>query len=121
MATVEVQSPVPALKEEIQAPAPAHKELLSKENFVEALQTKEKYVLIYAYIGEVSPQAEEAARRHAHNTDAWKVDVEKFPTAKENLKLMEFPAVVVFKDGKEIKRAEGLNPEKAKEVAAVLV
>ena len=62
-----------------------------------------------------------AAKRHAHNTVAYKVDVEKFPTAKENLKLQEFPAVVVFKDGKEIKRAEGLNPEKAKEVAAVLV
>jgi thioredoxin-like negative regulator of GroEL len=62
-----------------------------------------------------------AAKRHAHNTVAWKVDVEKFPTAKENLKLKEFPAVVVFKDGKEIKRAEALTPEKAKEIAAVLV
>jgi len=106
---------------EVQTPVPAHKELLSKENFAEALQTKDKYVLIYAYTGKVSPQAEDAAKRHAHNTAAFKVDVEKFPTAKENLKLKEFPAVVVFKDGKEIKRAEGLNPEKAKEVAAVLI
>ena len=44
---------------ETQQAVPAHKELLSKENFQEALQTKEKYVLIYAYTGEVPPQAEE--------------------------------------------------------------
>ena len=52
---------------------------------------------------------------------AYKVDVEKFPSAKDNLKLTEFPAIVVFKDGKELKRAEALNPEKAKEIAAILV
>jgi len=106
---------------EVQTPVPAHKQLESKEQFAEALQTKDKYVLIYAYTGKVSPGAEEAAKRHAHNTAAYKVDVEKFPTAKENLKLKEFPAVVVFKDGKEIKRAEALTPEKAKEIAAILV
>jgi hypothetical protein len=48
MATVEIQQPVPA-----------HKELLSKEDFQAALQTQEKYVLIYAHIGPVPPQAEE--------------------------------------------------------------
>jgi hypothetical protein len=48
MATVDVQQAVPA-----------HKELLNKDSFVEALQTKEKYVLIYAHTGEVPPQAEE--------------------------------------------------------------
>ena len=34
---------------------------------MEALQTKEKYVLIYAYTGEVSPQAEEYVSRTSSN------------------------------------------------------
>jgi len=61
------------------------------------------------------------ARKYAANTEAFKVDVEKFPSAKENLKLETFPAVVIFKDCKEIKRVEGMNKDKAAEVAAVLV
>jgi len=35
-----------------------HKELNSKADFDAALETKDKYVLIYAYSGEVAPQAE---------------------------------------------------------------
>jgi len=101
--------------------APAHKTLASKEDFQNALQTKDRYVLIYAYQGQVPPAAEEAAKRHAANTDAYKVNVDDFPSAKDNLKLTEFPAIVVFKDGKELKRVEGLNPEKAKEIGSVLV
>jgi thioredoxin-like negative regulator of GroEL len=62
-----------------------------------------------------------AARRHAETTVAYKVDVDKFPSAKENLKVTEFPAVVVFKDGKEIKRVEGINKDNAREIASVLV
>jgi len=88
---------------------------------MEAIQTKEKYVLLYAYTGEITPAAEAAARRHVHNTVAYKVDVEKFPTCKDNLKLTTFPAVVVFKDGKEIKRVEGVNKDNAQEIVDVLV
>jgi thioredoxin-like negative regulator of GroEL len=62
-----------------------------------------------------------AARAHAHNTDAYKVNVDEFPSAKENLKLTTFPAVVVFKDGKEIKRVEGVNKDNAKDIVEVLV
>ena len=38
--------------------AAAHRALTSKAEFDEALATQDKYVLIYAYAGEVSPQAE---------------------------------------------------------------
>lgn len=37
----------------------AHTELNSKSDFDKALETKGKYVLIYAYEGSVSSQAEE--------------------------------------------------------------
>jgi hypothetical protein len=50
--TTVVVDPAPVL-------TPAHIVLDSKERFQEAVQTKDKYVLIYAYTGEVSPQAEE--------------------------------------------------------------
>jgi thioredoxin-like negative regulator of GroEL len=62
-----------------------------------------------------------AGKKHAATTDAYKVNVDDFPTAKKNLKLEQFPAVVVFKVGKEPKRVEGLNPEKTKEIAEVPV
>jgi thioredoxin-like negative regulator of GroEL len=62
-----------------------------------------------------------AAEEHAHNTAAYSVDVEKYPTAKEYFKVTVVPTVVVYKDGKEIKKVEGMDGEKAKEVAAVLV
>jgi len=113
-----VETPIAPI--EVEAPA-AHKEITNREQFLAAIQTKDKYVLLYAYTGEVTPAAEAAAKQHAHNTDAYKVDVDKFPTCKENLKLTAFPAVVVFKDGKEIKRVEGVNKDNAKEVVEVLV
>jgi thioredoxin-like negative regulator of GroEL len=36
------------------------------------------------------------------------------------LKLNELPAVVVFKDGKEISRVEGINKDKAAELIALI-
>ncbi|KAF2672569.1 hypothetical protein BT63DRAFT_409675 [Microthyrium microscopicum] len=107
MATAEVQS--------------QHTQLHSKEDFQKAVGTKDKYVIIFAHTGEIPEKAENAAKAYAHNTASFSVDVEKFPAAKENLKLTEFPSAIVFKDGAEIKRAEGLNPEKAKELMSVLV
>jgi hypothetical protein len=41
------------------SPTPAHIVLDSKEKFQAAMQTKDKYVLIYAYVDVVSPQAQE--------------------------------------------------------------
>ena len=43
----------------VQAPVAVHKELSSKEQFQAALQTKDRYVLIFAYQNEVPPGAEE--------------------------------------------------------------
>jgi len=98
-----------------------HKPLTSKDEFQAALATKDKYVLIFAYQGaDIPPGAKEYAKKFASTTDAYKVNVDDFPTAKENLKLTELPAVLVFKDGKEIKRVENMNAEKAKEIAEVL-
>lgn len=37
----------------------SHKEITSKQDFDDAIATQGKYVFIYAYEGEVSPQAEE--------------------------------------------------------------
>ena len=62
-----------------------------------------------------------AAKKHAATTDAYKVNIDKFPSAKENLKIATFPAVIVFKDGAELKRVEGVNKENAHEIAAILV
>ena len=62
-----------------------------------------------------------AADKHAATTDAYKVDVDKYPTAKEFFKITTTPTVVVYKDGKELKKVEGVNEENAKEIASVLV
>jgi len=125
MAAVEApMSPTSALAPapiEVTIQEPAHKPCASKEQFMEALQTKDKYVLLYAFTGEITEAAEAAARRHVHNTVAYKVNVDEFPTCKDNLKLETFPAVVVFKDGKEIKRVEGVNKDNAHEIVEVLV
>jgi thioredoxin-like negative regulator of GroEL len=61
-----------------------------------------------------------AAKNHAATTSFYKVDVDANPNAKENLKLNELPAAVVFKDGKEISRVEGINKEKAAELIALI-
>jgi hypothetical protein len=45
----------------------AHKELNSKEDFEQALAVKDRYVFIYAYEGEVPPQAETYVHDHHHH------------------------------------------------------
>ncbi|KAF2436917.1 hypothetical protein EJ08DRAFT_6620 [Tothia fuscella] len=97
-----------------------HKDLNSKADFDAALATKDKYVLIYLYSNEIYPGAEEAADKHADTTDAYKVDVEKHAAAKEYFKVLTTPTVVVYKDGKELKKVEGVNEENAKEIAAII-
>ncbi|KAF2455309.1 hypothetical protein BDY21DRAFT_350389 [Lineolata rhizophorae] len=98
----------------------AHQELNSKTDFENALQTKGKYVLIYCYSGEVPEKAEAAAKEHADTTDAFKVDVDKYATAKEYFNVEVVPTVAVYKDGKEIKRVEGLDEAKTAELSTFL-
>ncbi|QDS69168.1 hypothetical protein FKW77_010547 [Venturia effusa] len=99
----------------------SHQDLTSKADFDAALATEGKYVLIYAYSGEISEKADAAGKKHEHNTKAFKVDVDAYPTAKEFFDIKTTPTVVVYKDGKELKKIEGLDETKAKEIASVLV
>ncbi|KAE9980719.1 hypothetical protein BLS_007715 [Venturia inaequalis] len=99
----------------------SHQDLNSKADFDAALATEDKYVLIYAYSGEVSEKADAAGKRYEHNTKAFKVDVDANPAAKEFFDIKTTPTIVVYKNGKELKKVEGLDGEKAKEVASVLV
>lgn len=62
-----------------------------------------------------------AGKRYEHNTKAFKVDVDANPAAKEFFDIKTTPTIVVYKNGKELKKVEGLDGEKAKEVASVLV
>jgi thioredoxin-like negative regulator of GroEL len=47
--------------------------------------------------------------------------VDAYPTAKAFFNIETTPTVVIYKDGKELKKVEGVNEEKAKELAAILV
>lgn len=62
-----------------------------------------------------------AGKQFEHNTKAFKVDVDAYPTAREFFDIKSTPTVVVYKDGKELKKVEGLDADKAKEIASVLV
>ncbi|KAF2732785.1 hypothetical protein EJ04DRAFT_513649 [Polyplosphaeria fusca] len=99
-----------------------HKELTGKEEFEAALATKDRYVFIYAYEGEISPKAAENAKKYAATTDAYSVDVSKYPKAKASFKVEVTPTAIVFKNGEELKRVEGTkeNPEKMKEIDDLL-
>ncbi|KAF2094446.1 hypothetical protein NA57DRAFT_60489 [Rhizodiscina lignyota] len=98
----------------------AHKDLTSKADFDAALATQGKYVLIYAYAGDVSPKAEEAAQKHAATTEAFKVDVDKYETAKAFFGITKTPTVVVYKDGKEVKKVEGMDEAGMSEIASIV-
>lgn len=62
-----------------------------------------------------------AAKKHEANTKAFKVDVDAYPTAKAFFDIKTTPTIVVYKGGKELKKVEGIDEEKAKEIASVLV
>jgi len=53
----------------------AHTELTSQEDFQKALATKDKYVFIYAYEGEISPQAEEYVQLHLNSVQMMLTDL----------------------------------------------
>jgi thioredoxin 1 len=60
------------------------------------------------------------SEKHAATTVNYKVDVSKNTAAKEGLKITVVPTVIIYKDGKEVKRVESVNAEKAEEIGAFL-
>ncbi|CAK4034837.1 hypothetical protein B0A49_13074 [Lecanosticta acicola] len=97
-----------------------HTELNSKSDFDKALDTKGKYVLIYAYENSVNPKADEYASSYASSTDAYKVDVAKHAAAREYFGVTTVPTIVVYKDGKEVKKVEGADQAGMEEVRNLL-
>lgn len=98
------------------------KELNSKSDFDDAIARKDKkYVLIYAYSGEMPWQSERGEERHAHNTDAYKVDIDKYPTAKDYFSVTTAPSVIIYQDGSEIGKEEDMDEDKAKRIGELLV
>ncbi|KAK3061734.1 hypothetical protein LTS18_005551 [Coniosporium uncinatum] len=97
-----------------------HAPLESKQAFDDAIATKGKYVLIYAYENEVDPKAEAASDQYEDRCAPFKVDVVKYPQAKNYFNLTSLPSVVIYKDGDIIKKIEGLDREKAQEIKATL-
>ncbi|OQO03550.1 hypothetical protein B0A48_10214 [Cryoendolithus antarcticus] len=98
----------------------AHTELTSKADFDKALETTDKYVLVYAYEGEVSPQAESYATKFASTVDSYKLDISKYPEAAKFHGISSAPSIVVYKSGKEVSKVEGVVPEKMKELGEML-
>ncbi|KAJ9628635.1 hypothetical protein H2203_002537 [Taxawa tesnikishii (nom. ined.)] len=99
----------------------AHKDLKSKADMEAALQTTGKYVLIYFYEGHVNPKADEMSQQFADTTDAYRVNIQDLPQqALDRFKVTQVPTIIIFKDGGEAKRVDGVTPEKMKDVAAML-
>ncbi|KIW01559.1 uncharacterized protein PV09_07035 [Verruconis gallopava] len=100
----------------------SHTELTSREEYEAAIAKDDKYVLIFAYVDEVHPKAEERAQKHAGTTHNYKVDISKNESAAKGLGLTpaDAPAVVIYKAGKEVKRFKNVNAEIAEEIGAFL-
>ncbi|ORY00908.1 hypothetical protein BCR34DRAFT_592454 [Clohesyomyces aquaticus] len=98
----------------------SHKELNSKEDFAAAMETKDRYVFIYAYEGAIPPQATENAKRFADTTDAYSIDVGANPMPKEKLGITKVPTALVFRDGKEVARVDQMGPESMKGIEEIL-
>lgn len=47
--------------------------------------------------------------------------MDKYATAKDFFKITKTPTVLVYKDGKELKRIDGMDAEGAKEISSILV
>ncbi|KAK5112693.1 hypothetical protein LTR85_011204 [Meristemomyces frigidus] len=97
-----------------------HKELNSKEEFAEAIQTKEKFVFVLAYEGEPPAGADERAKQFSDKVVAYKFDVSKAPKAKEAHGITAVPCALVFKDGKLVKKVDGMDQAGMKEVGQIL-
>ncbi|KAF2105981.1 hypothetical protein BDV96DRAFT_607769 [Lophiotrema nucula] len=102
----------------------AHKELNGKEDFTKALETKGRYVFIYAHDSEVPAPAQDScrnAKKFSETTDAYGLNVAKYPVAKDHFKIEKVPTAIVYKDGKEIKRVDEMSQESIKEVEQILL
>ena len=60
------------------------------------------------------------ADKFAETAASYKVDVSKHPMAKENLKVTTTPTILVYKDGNQLKKVEGLDEAKMEEVKKIL-
>ncbi|KAL1590780.1 hypothetical protein WHR41_00581 [Cladosporium halotolerans] len=98
----------------------AHIQLNSREEFDKAIQEKGKYVFIYCYEGETSPQAEEYAKKFSSTTTSYKVDISQQENARKYFGISKAPSAIVYRDGKELKKTEGMDPAVMKEIMEML-
>ncbi|EME48319.1 hypothetical protein DOTSEDRAFT_67414 [Dothistroma septosporum NZE10] len=96
-----------------------YKELNTQEDFQSALGTQGKYVLIYAHEDGVPAIAEEYSEKNAAKCDSYQVDLTKNPYVKGMMDMNEWPSVIVFKDGQEVKRAVGAKPDDLQAIGAL--
>ena len=59
----------------------------------------------------IAPAIEELAREYAGRVQVGKLNVDENPKAVERLQVFSIPALVMFKDGREIDRIVGLVPK----------
>ncbi|GAB7322785.1 hypothetical protein MBLNU13_g05356t1 [Cladosporium sp. NU13] len=98
----------------------AHTQLNSKADFDKAIQEQDKYVFIYCYEGSPSAQAEEYAKKFASTTSSYKVDISEQANARAYFGISKAPSAVVYRNGKELKKTEGMEPQVMKEIMEML-
>ncbi|KAM0700016.1 hypothetical protein Q7P36_000227 [Cladosporium allicinum] len=97
-----------------------HTQLNSKADFDKAIQEKGKYVFIYCYENEPSKQAEEYAEKFSSTTKSYMVDIAAQANAREYFGISKAPSAIVYRDGKELKKTEGMDPQVMKEIMEML-
>ncbi|KAK3112883.1 hypothetical protein LTR53_010358 [Teratosphaeriaceae sp. CCFEE 6253] len=101
--------------------AQQHTDLNSKEDFDNALKTEGKFVFILAYDGDAPANADEYAKKFEGKVDSYRFDVSKAPRAKDAHGITETPCALVFKDGKLVKKVDGMAPAEMKEVGQMIM
>lgn len=61
----------------------------------------------------IAPSVEELSNDYAGRVKFAKVDVDNNPELATNFQILSIPALLIFKDGKEIKRIQGALPKEA--------
>ncbi|KAJ4305065.1 hypothetical protein N0V90_000595 [Kalmusia sp. IMI 367209] len=95
------------------------KPIESKEDFEAAISGTTKYVSIYVHEGpipeEVRERFKENAPKFAETFENYKLDIATDPAeAKEKMQLEKVPTLLIYKDGKEVKRVAEPDEEKMK-------
>ncbi|WPG97651.1 Hypothetical protein R9X50_00043100 [Acrodontium crateriforme] len=99
----------------------SHTVLNNKADFDKALETKDKNVFIYIHDGgELPESAKNGAAKFEATSAAFSVDAAVEPKVKDYFQVSELPAAVIYKDGKELKKFEGLNQEHMGEIGSIL-